>query len=66
MWCKALARFSEVHVRNEVIPQQLGVGVAGGQELYVHGFNLKIEKATKDGWLSQSISRMLITLSIVS
>jgi hypothetical protein len=57
MWCKALARFQEAYVRNVVIPQQLGVGVAGGQELYVHGFNLKIEKATKDG-------RLLVVITV--
>ena len=34
LWCKALARITEGPVRSEVIPQQLGVGVKGGQELY--------------------------------
>jgi hypothetical protein len=49
LWCKALARFTEVPVRNEVIPQQLGAGVSGGQDLYVHGGNMKAEKATLVG-----------------
>ena len=49
LWCKALARITEGSVRSEVIPQQLGVGVKGGQELYVHGANIKAQKATDDG-----------------
>ena len=49
LWCKSLARFTELSVRNEVVPQQLGVGVSGGLDLYVHGGNMKAERATSTG-----------------
>ncbi len=70
MRCMARARFEEAYKRDEAIPKQLGVGVAGGQELYVHGFNLKIEKAASVIWFRVSsfrrlqIPAMFLTLKI--
>ena len=48
-WCKALGRASTPAVQEKVAPQQLGVGVSGGVELYVHGFKIKYEVAVRDG-----------------
>ena len=48
-WCKALGRVSTPAVQEKVAPQQLGVGVSGGVELYVHGFKIKYEVAVRDG-----------------
>jgi len=36
-------------VKEVVAPQQLGVGVSGGVELYVQGFKILFERAVRDG-----------------
>ena len=48
-WCKALGRVSTPAVQEKVAPQQLGVGVSGGVELYVHGFKILYEVAVRSG-----------------
>ena len=40
-WCKALARTTAPSVRDTTGPQQLGVGVSGGVELYGIGFKVR-------------------------
>jgi hypothetical protein len=49
MWAKALAKIMESAVLDVVGPQQLGVGVSGGVELYVSGFKMKFEEACSNG-----------------
>ena len=48
-WCKALARTTAPSVRDTTGPQQLGVGVLGGVELYGIGFKVRFEEAIRDG-----------------
>ena len=49
LWAKALAKLLASSVLDVVRPQQLGVGVSGGVELYVSGFKLKFEEACATG-----------------
>ena len=49
LWAKALAKRLASSVLEVVAPQQLGVGVSGGVELYVTGFKLKFEEACTNG-----------------
>jgi len=48
-WCKALARTTAPSVRDTTGPQQLGVGVSGGVELYGIGFKVRFEEAIRNG-----------------
>ena len=48
-WCKALARCTAAPVRDSCGPQQLGVGVSGGVELYGIGFKIRFEDAVHHG-----------------
>ena len=47
-WCKALGRVCTLAVQEYVAPQQFGVGVSGGVELYVHGFKILYEEAVRN------------------
>jgi hypothetical protein len=49
MWAKALAKLMASAVLNVVGPQQLGVGVSGGDELHVNGLKMKFEEACSIG-----------------
>ena len=63
MWAKALAKLMASAVLNVVGPQQLGVGVSGGGELYVSGFKMNLKKPVR------SVSRKLslkLTLRILT
>jgi hypothetical protein len=48
-WCKALARTTAPSVRDTTGPQQLGVSVSGGVELYGIGFKVRFEEAIRNG-----------------
>ena len=48
-WCKALARTTAPATLSKVAPQQLGVGVSGGVDLYVIGYKMKYEEAVSNG-----------------
>ena len=47
-WCKSLGRGLATAVKEAVAPQQFGVGVTGGVELYIQGFKIKFERAMQD------------------
>lgn len=49
VWCKSLQRAITPNVRSAVSPQQLGVGVSGGVELFTLGLKLKYEEAVRLG-----------------
>ena len=49
LWCKALASISKGPVLDQVKPQQFGVGVSGGVELYIKGLKFKFETAVTNG-----------------
>ena len=48
-WCKALARTTSPSLRDTTGPQQLGVSVSGGVELYGIGFKVRFEEAIRNG-----------------
>ena len=47
--CKALARTTAPSVRDTTGPQQLGVSVSGGVDLYGIGFKVRFEAAIRNG-----------------
>jgi len=59
VWCKALQRAVTDRVRATVIPQQLGVGISSGVQLYTTGLKLKYEEAK-----TLDLSRILLTIDI--
>ena len=48
-WCQAFARKLAPIVAEHTGPQQLGIGVRGGIELYIHGLKIHYEIAVRDG-----------------
>jgi hypothetical protein len=59
-WCQAFAREIALIVVGHIGPQQLGIGVPGGIELYVHdGLKIKFELAVRDG-----VEVVLVTIDV--
>jgi len=58
-WCQAFARKIAPIVVGHIGPQQLGIGVPGGIELYIHGLKIKFELAVRDG-----VEVVLVTIDV--